>query len=319
MRRVVFLVPDHVELFDLAGPVQVFHEAIAAGAEYRLEFVSTQQEIASEQSLAISRLSKLPADLAQQDTILVPGSASMRRDACARSSRIAPVAKWLRESYRAGARVTSVCVGAFVLGAAGLLDDRHVTTHWKFVDALRDTFPRARVADNRLYIFDGRIATSAGIASGVDLALAMVERDAGARIAAVVAREMVISMRRAGSDQQLSAYFARRDHIVPEVHAVQDWLVEHLSEPFTLDSLARVAGVSARTLTRQFRTATGGTVKGYATALRLEQARALLSDKNVTIETVAERCGFADGRQLRRLWQQTYGESPSDARRAERD
>jgi transcriptional regulator GlxA family with amidase domain len=314
MKRVVFLVPDRVELFDLAGPVQVFHEAIAAGAGYALEFVSTQQEVTSEQSAAISRLGKLPLDLGPEDTILVPGSASMRRDACARSPRIAPVTKWLRESYRTGARVTSVCVGAFVLGAAGLLDERHVTTHWKFVDALREAFPRARVADNRLYIFDGRIATSAGIASGVDLALAMVERDAGARIAAVVAREMVVAMRRSGSDEQLSAFFARRDHVMSEVHAVQDWLVEHLNEPYTLDSLARIAGVSARTLTRQFRLATGGTVKAYATALRLEQARALLADKNHTIDSVAERCGFADGRQLRRLWSQRYGQTPSQVR-----
>jgi transcriptional regulator GlxA family with amidase domain len=240
----------------------------------------------------------------------------MREAACKRPSKIAEVTEWLRAAYDNGARVSSVCVGAFVLGAAGLLDDRNVTTHWKFTDALRSAFPQARVSGNRLYVFDGRIATSAGIASGVDLALAMVERDAGARIAATVAREMVVGVRRAGSQEQLSAYFEGRDHVFPEVHAAQDWLMEHPGEPFTIESLARVAGVSPRTLTRQFRVATSGTVKDYATSLRLEQARSLLRDRTLTIDAVAERCGFADGRQLRRLWRTVYGQAPSEARGA---
>lgn len=316
MRRVIVFVPDRVELFDLAGPVQVFHEAIAAGAEYRLEYVSTMEGIASEQSLAISRLQPLPNDAGPADTILIPGSVTMREAACNRRSKIADVTEWIRASYRNGARIASVCVGAFVLGAAGLLDERNVTTHWKFTDALRDAFPRARVAGNRLYVFDGRIATSAGIASGVDLALAMVERDAGARIAAVVAREMVVGIRRGGAQDQLNAYFERRDHVYPEVHAAQDWLVEHPGEAFTLDSLSRIAGVSPRTLTRQFRLATGATVKDYATSLRLELARSLLRDRTLTIDAVAERCGFADGRQLRRVWRTAYGETPSEARSA---
>ncbi len=314
MRRVIVLVPDRVELFDLAGPVQVFHEAIAAGAGYRLEYVSTQHDIASEQSLAISRLQPLTNDAGPNDTILIPGSAPMREAACSRRSRITDVIAWLRASYSNGARIASVCVGAFVLGAAGLLDERNVTTHWKFTETLRLAFPRARVAGNRLYVFDGRIATSAGIASGVDLALAIVERDAGARISAAVAREMVVGMRRGGAQDQLSAYFDRRDHVYPEVHAAQDWLVEHPGEAFTIESLAHVAGVSPRTLTRQFRLATGATVKSYATALRLEHARSLLRDRALTIDAVAERCGFADGRQLRRVWRTAYGETPSEAR-----
>lgn len=314
MKRVIVFVPDRVELFDLAGPVQVFHEAIAAGAEYQLLYVSTQDGIASEQSLAISRLLPLPSDAGPNDTIVIPGSAPMREAACSRRSRIADVTGWLRAAYENGARIASVCVGAFVLGAAGLLDERNATTHWKFTDALRDAFPRARVTGNRLYVFDGRIATSAGIASGVDLALAILERDAGARIAATVAREMVVGMRRGGTQDQLSAYFERRDHVYPDVHAAQDWLVEHPGEAFTIESLARIAGVSPRTLTRQFRLATGATVNDYATSLRLEHARSLLRDRTLTIDAVADRCGFADGRQLRRLWRTVYGKTPSETR-----
>jgi transcriptional regulator GlxA family with amidase domain len=314
MKRVIFLVPERVELFDLAGPVQVFHEAIGAGAPYQVRYAAIQPEIVSEQSLALSGIGELPQDVGSNDTVIVPGSAALREDACAKRPRMRPLLTWIRDAYEAGARVCSVCVGAFALGAAGLLDGRTVTTHWKHVETLERTFPKARVAANRLYVFDGRIATSAGIASGVDLALAIVERDAGARIAAIAAREMVVGVRRAGSQEQLSPYFERRDHVFPEVHAAQDWLVEHVGEPFSLESLASVAGVSARTLTRQFRVATGTTVKAYATALRLEHARTLLRDRTLTLESVAERCGFADGRQLRRLWRERFGATPSESR-----
>ena len=312
MKRVVFLVVDRVELFDLAGPVQVFHEANAAGAEYNIEFVAEKRQARSEQSLVLSDLAPLPNDLGPNDTIVVPGSAVLRQKA--RSAELATLRAWIRNAYDAGASVSSVCVGSFLLAATGLLNSRNATTHWKYVDQLQREFPRMNVQANKLYILEGRIATSAGIASGVDLALAMVERDFGARIAAAAAREMVVTTRRAGSDEQLSPYFERRDHLVPEVHAVQDWLVQHPDESYTLETLADRAGVSARTLTRQFRAATGTSIKAYATSLRLEHARALLRDSTLSINDVAERCGLAGARHLRRLWKDAYGESPSEAR-----
>jgi transcriptional regulator GlxA family with amidase domain len=194
------------------------------------------------------------------------------------------------------------------------LDGRNVTTHWRRVEELRRAFPKANVHANRLYVFDGRVATSAGVASGVDLALAILERDAGPRLTASVAREMVLAARRSGTQEQLSAFLAGRDHVFAEVHAVQDWLVEHMDEAYTLESLGLVAGVSARTLTRRFRSATGRTVKAYANALRLEYARMLLRDRTLTIDDVASRCGLADGRHLRRLWREAYGSSPSQSR-----
>ncbi|HET9030904.1 MAG TPA: helix-turn-helix domain-containing protein [Candidatus Aquilonibacter sp.] len=317
MKRVIFVLTERVELFDAAGPAQVFHEANAAGADYALVFAAASAEVTSVPSLTLARLHPLPDDVGPSDTIVVPGSGILREDACARRARIRPLVAWLRRAYDAGARVCSVCVGAFALGAAGLLNGRHVTTHWKYIEALQQAFPNARVATNRLYIFDGRIATSAGIASGVDLALAIVERDAGARIAAIAAREMVVGVRRAGADEQLSPYFHAREHVFAEVHAAQDWLVEHLDEPYSLESLARIAGVSSRTLTRQFRAATGGTVKDYATSLRLALARELLRDRSLKVEEVAERCGLRDGRHLRRLWRERFGASPSHSRGAE--
>jgi transcriptional regulator GlxA family with amidase domain len=312
--RIVFLLLDGFEVFDLAAPLQVFFEAQAIGAAYSLSFVGQNTELSMAQALHVSRLDPLPNDIGPSDTIIVPGGTAIRLAVVNRNRDLRPAIEWIRCAYEAGARVTSVCVGAFFLGAAGLLNGRNVTTHWRRVDELQRTFPKANVHTNRLYVFDGRIATSAGSASGVDLALAILERDAGPRVASAVAREMVLAARRSGAQEQLSEFLAGRDHLLAEVHAVQDWLVEHPGDAYTLESLAVVAGVSARTLTRRFRDATGRTVKAYANALRLEYARMLLRDASLTIDDVASRCGLADGRHLRRLWREAYGSSPSQGR-----
>jgi transcriptional regulator GlxA family with amidase domain len=312
--RIIFLLLDGFEAFDLAAPLQVFYEAHQAGASYRISFVGIDADVRTSQSLQISRLEPLPSDVGPSDTIVIPGGTPIRLAVMSRDRRLRPAIDWIRSAYEAGARVASICVGAFFLGAAGLLDGRNVTTHWRRVEELQGAFPKANVHANRLYIFDGRVATSAGIASGVDLALAILERDAGPRLASAVAREMVLTARRPGTQEQLSPFLAGRDHVFAEVHAVQDWLVEHTDEAYTLESLALVAGVSARTLTRRFRSATGHTVKAYANALRLEYARTLLRDGTLTIDDVASRCGLADGRHLRRLWREAYGSSPSQSR-----
>jgi len=314
MKRVIFAVPAGVEILDLAGPMQVFHEAAAAGAPYRVSLAADTERVESQQGLGLCGLRPLPADVGANDVIVVPGSSALRRSALARDRSLRGLIGWLRKSYDAGAAVTSVCVGAFALAAAGLLDGRSATTHWKRVDELQRAFPRVRVEPNRLFVFDGRIATSAGIASGVDLALALVERECGSRIAAAAARELVVTVRRPGTHEQLSPFFALRDHTFAQVHKAQDWLVEHAGEPFTLASLASVAGVSERTLTRQFRAATGASVKSYVTMLRLEYARSLLRDRNLSVQSIAERSGFADARQLRRLWRTHFTTSPSQER-----
>ncbi len=314
MKRVVFVVPPTVEIFDLAGPAQVFFEAAAAGAPYRIVYAGLAEHADSEQGLGLCGLVPLPRDIGANDLIVVPGSTQLRRGVLRRERALRTLLDWLRASYQSGASVASVCVGAFALAAAGLLNGARATTHWKHVEELQNAFPEVLVEANRLFVIEGRIATSAGVASGVDLALALVERDYGSRIAAIAARELVVTVRRPGTHEQLSPYFAQRDHTLAEIHVVQDWLVEHAGEPFKLTSLAAIAGVSERTLTRQFRAATGTTVKSYATALRLEQARTLLRDPALSIEAVAERCGFSDARQLRRLWQSRFMSSPSQAR-----
>jgi transcriptional regulator GlxA family with amidase domain len=172
------------------------------------------------------------------------------------------------------------------------------------------------VLDNRLFVEDGTILTSAGIASGVDLALALIERRHGPRLAAAVAREMVVYIRRDGAHGQGSVYLDYRTHLHPGIHRVQDWLTAHPAERATLADLAQIAALSPRHLTRVFRRETGISVHDYATRLRLEMARNLLRDPGLTIEAVAGRCGFESARQLRRVWKSAFGGTPGAGRGA---
>ena len=306
-RRVIFAIFPGTEILDLAGPLQVLHEANALGANYEIVYAGPSPEIASQQGLLFARLEAL-REVDPDDLVIVPGSQLFESDTP--SPQLRRGAEWLRGAYEGGAWVASICVGAFLLGRAGLLDDRTCTTHWSRVAELQARFPVANVVANRLYVVDERILTSAGIASGIDMALALVERAHGPQLAAAVARKMVVYVRRDGASAQQSAYLQHRDHLEPSVHAVQDWLVDHATDAYTSDDLAAVAGLSRRHLTRVFRRATGIGVKEYATKLRLEHAQLFLRDPALTVEAVAERCGFADARQLRRLWKDAYGTSP---------
>jgi len=223
-----------------------------------------------------------------------------------------PLVRWLRGAAAARARLCSVCTGAFALGWAGLLDGRQCTTHWKRVGELQREFPRARVVGDRLFVEDG-VLTSAGIASGIDMALALIEGHHGPLVTARVAREMVVYLRRPGGDRQTSVYLDFRTHLDSGVHAVQDHLVAHPEGQESLSELAAIGRTSARTLSRSFRAATGITVHAYRTRVRLERARSLLRDPGLTMEAIAGRCGFADARQLRRLWKVAFGASPRRA------
>ncbi|MER8070726.1 helix-turn-helix domain-containing protein [Streptomyces sp. NPDC094034] len=316
--RTVVLVLPEVNLLDLAGPVQVFDTAAFLGAGYRLEYVSELPETASAQGLRLAGLAALPETVVGPgDLVLVPGprlTAGSDRPSAARPLVPEAAVHWLRAAYDAGARIASVCSGAAALGEAGLLDRRVCTTHWALTGALRERYRTARVREAVLYVHDGRISTSAGISAGVDLALSLVERDHGPALAAAVARELVVYLRRDATSPQISAFLRHRAHLQPAVHRVQDHLAQHLDTPHTLAELAAVAHLSPRGLSRAFTSATGITPLEYQRQLRLERARALLAETDLTVEAVAEHCGFRDARQLRRLFAEHHGTPPSQAR-----
>jgi len=311
-KRVIVLLLPHVNMLDMAGPVQVFHSATALGAPYVLDYCSPHDEIISAQGVVFSRLQPLPR--AQPgDSILIPGL-DLREYARGDVRLHHTVLNWIKQASVTGARILSVCTGAFVLGECGLLDNRRCTTHWSALDALKSRYPNAKVLDGVLYVHDGQITMSAGIAAGIDMALSVVEQDCGPLFVAQVARQMVIYIRRDGSHTQTSAFVQYRTHLHSGVHRAQDFLTEHLTESVSLDQLASAAQMSVRSLSRSFRTATGLTPVQYQQRLRLELAATLLENPSLSVEDIALGAGFADVRHFRRLWLRQYGDQPSRRR-----
>ena len=291
-------------MLDFAGALHALSECNAfAGEPYEILHCGSEESVVTAQGLRVSALAPLP-EPRSSDIIFVPGF----------PLRFAPppaLPRWLRACDRAGARIFAICTGAFLLGRAGLLDGRRCTTHFRRTDELQQRFPKAEVLVGRLFVRDGRITTSAGVASGIDMTLDFIEQQHGPLVAAQVAREIVVYVRREGSQKQESIYTEHRTHIDPGVHAVQDWLIAHPDTKCGLAELGKIAHMSERNLTRAFARATGVSIGEYRQRLRLEHARALLANPELTIEAVAAQTGFADARQLRRLWKAAYGQAPS--------
>lgn len=225
-----------------------------------------------------------------------------------------PVLEALRAAHDRGARILSVCSGAFVLGAAGLLDDLECTTHWRYTTELQQAFPRARVVPEVLYVDAGRVVTSAGTAAGLDAALHVWRQEYGAAAAASVARRMVVPPHRDGGQAQ----FITR--AVPDCDAetlgpVLAWIVEHLDEPLDVEQLARQAHMSPRTFARRFRDETGATPHAWVTAQRVLRAEQLLETTDHPVERIARETGFGSAATLRHHFTRSRGLSPQRYRR----
>ena len=236
--------------------------------------------------------------LTRSDLVLVPG---WRGDTLAGTGPISAAAlDALAAHHAAGGTVASVCAGADALGRAGLLDGRRCTTHHAHQDELARRYPRARVVRDVLFTEDDAVVTSAGIASGIDLSLHLIATRHGPAAAARVARSMVVYARRNGDAAQVSALLRHRGHLLDAVHRVQDVIDAEFDRPLPLTRLAATAGVSERTLTRQFLRATGTTPLRYQQSLRLERAGQLIA-QGAGMEAAARSVGFQDARMLRRL------------------
>ena len=308
-RTVIVATFPGCEVLDVAAPLQAFHDANACGARYRVVVAGTVQNVAMSQPVTFGDVQPLPP-ARDGDLIVIPGGSDTRRGTSPRT-----LVAWLRANRRTGAEFCAICTGAFLLGEAGMLDGVKCTTHWKHLDELQRRYPLANVTKDRLFITDDRITTSAGVASGIDVALWFVERHFGPLVAARTAREMVIHVRRDGSHAQDSVYLSHRAHLNSAVHRVQDFIIANPSEKVGIAELARIAGMSSRSITRTFRASTGITIAQYRQQIRLENARTLLRQPSATIERVAEQVGFKDSRHLRRLWNKHFGASPSSEMR----
>jgi transcriptional regulator GlxA family with amidase domain len=248
-----------------------------------------------------------PFDDTNFDTLIVGGSAVT-------GSLTPGVIKFLRQALGRYRRVAAICMGAFILAEAGLLDGRRATTHWNAARDLRARFPKVKVEEDRIFIIDGPVWTSAGMTAGIDLALAMVEKDFGAVVARAVARKLVVYHRRAGGQSQFSALL----ELEPKSDRVQSALVyakRNLDKPLTVGQLAEAAHLSPRQFSRAFRAETGQSPAKAVEKLRVETARLMMEQSRHPIEIIARQTGFADRDRMRRAFLRAFGQPPQVVRR----
>ena len=306
MHRVVALALDGVVAFDLATPAHVFGHA--CGARYSFEACAPSRgDMAATGGLTVAMASGVEA-LERADTVIVPGY-----DHRSRPPEAALDA--LRTAHARGARVASICTGAFALAWAGLLDGRRATTHWDSTALLASTFPAVRVDPNVLYVDEGDVLTSAGVAAGIDLCLHVVRRDHGADVAARVARRIVVAPHRDGGQAQ----FIERplaDEAAGSLEATRAWALSRLREPLDVRAMARHACVSERTFARRFRSETGTTPLQWLLGQRVLEARRLLERTDLPVEAIADRAGFGSAASLREHFARATATTPTAYRRA---
>ncbi len=302
--KIVFLILPEMQLLDLAGADQVFYEAKCYGSDLEIEYCSFENSVQTSTLLPISKVKDFQEiTFNAGDYLIIPGAETSYL--LSEEFRLkSELFEWLKMAYSQKVILCSVCTGAFVLAIAGLLDGRKCTTHWKRTAQLQTLFPKTEVIENILFIEDGHILTSAGVTSGIDLALHIVSQLEDEFFAYKVARELVIYMRRQGNHAQQSIFLQYRNHIHSGIHKVQDWLQENLHEKSSLPDLADIACMSTRNFTRVFKKETGISVNDFTTLIRKEKIKALIKKPDITRSQIARQCGLKSERHIIRLLKQ---------------
>jgi transcriptional regulator GlxA family with amidase domain len=308
-RQVEVLAFAAVQLLDVAGPLQVFASANERAAErgepplYEVQVVAPDAEVGATAGLVFSA-HPLPAREAGVDTLVIAGGQGVKR-----AAQDPELVHWLKGRADHARRVASVCTGAFLLGAAGLLDDRRAVTHWEYCPELQRRYPRCQVDPDPIFVEDHGVWTSAGVTAGIDLALALVEEDHGRALALAVARHLVVFLKRPGGQAQFSETLALQsaDDRFAALHA---WIAGRLDAPLTLARLAQEAGMSERSFARRYREATGLTPGRAVERLRVEAARQLLIETALPFKRIAARCGFGTEETMRRSFLRVQGVGP---------
>lgn len=299
--KIIFLVLPHVHLMDLAGPDQVFLEAIGYNAPFEIEYCSTENDISTSSSLPFGRLNHFSkVKFSANDFLFIPG-AELNYVLSKKFHSNKALFDWINKCYTHKVKVCSICTGAFVLAESGILNNKNCTTHWKRTRELKQHYPKIKVVENVLFTEDAGVYTSAGIASGIDLALHILEQMMGNYFSHKVARELVIYSRRSANQKQQSDLLNFRNHIHSGIHKVQDWLQNNLHKKITLIDLSDIANMSGRNFTRIFKKETTLTVNQYITLLRKEKINQLLNNPDVTRQHIAQQCGLKSERQVSRL------------------
>lgn len=311
VRRIVFVIFDGFQSLDLTGPYEVFHYAGTLAGGYDCRTVAAVAGPVRSNSGLTVQVDTGVGDLDPRgvDTVLVAGGTDV--DAARLDERLIG---WISAAAGSARRVASVCSGVFLLAAAGLLDGRRVTTHWVREDQLRREHPEVRVDCDPIFVRDGPVWTSAGVTAGIDLALAMVEDDHGRDVAHAVARELVMFLRRPGSQSQFSVPLWSRQPTSDPIRTAVTAVHADPGARHTVTDLANLAGLSARHLQRRFPAELGVSPAAYVERVRVEAACRALAATPEPIESLARRLGFGTGETLRRAFHRQLGVAPSDYR-----
>jgi transcriptional regulator GlxA family with amidase domain len=318
-RRIGFLIYPDCEICDVCGPFDAFH-----WADYWLpRFGRT-----NEPGYQLIMLAATPGPVRTLcglelvathsfhdigdglDTLLVAGGVTSLEEACKDPTLV----EWVRSKAPRVRRVASICTGALILAAAGLLDHRRVTTHWMFSDMLASAYPLIKVDPSLIFARDGNIYTSGGVTAGIDLALLLVEEDLGQEIALAVARTMVVFPRRPGGQSQFTAFLTTGATNRPDIRELQGWILGNAGADLSVPALADRIGMSPRNFARLFRSETGETPAQFVERARADAARCKLEQTLWPVEIIAEECGFGNPERMRRTFQRLFDTSPHDYR-----
>ena len=307
--RVRILAYEGCQLLDVTGPAAVFGAANEAVGKphYDLAIVSPDGGlVASNCGVALQSRRIRSIGGGQADTLLVAGGSRGLRAAMARQD----VRRWLRKVAPGARRFGSVCTGAFVLAAAGLLDGKRVATHWASCDRLARSFPSVTVDAEALYVVDGQVWTSAGVTTGIDMALALVEADLGAAVANLIARHFVLYARRPGFQSQFSPLLSAQAEADAPFAGLMGWMQNNLTARLDVPALANRAGLSERSFYRKFTDATGKTPAHFVETIRLDAARTLIA-KGLPLKVVSAKVGLRSSARLGAAFERRFGMAPS--------
>ncbi|KOF15379.1 AraC family transcriptional regulator [Ensifer adhaerens] len=312
--NVAILAMPGVQLLDVVGPSDVFAEANRqSGTDFYAVVVVGLDDSPIRGTSGLRLLPDRTIDDAPDDfhTVLVAGDPLIQE-------RPVPerVLAWVKAASEGPERLGSVCSGAFVLAEAGLLDGRKATTHWSQAAEFARRFPQVKLEPNRIFTRDGNVWTSAGVTAGIDLALAIVERDLGLETALKVARELVVFLKRPGGQSQFSTHLATQIAQRTPIRLAQEYIADNLMAELTVTAVAKRAGMSARNFARQFKQEVGMTPGDYVESMRLEAGRRLAEETNTPMKTIARDLGFNDDVAFRRAFVRKFGVSPVAYRRS---
>lgn len=307
-RQVVIVVFDGVKMLDVAGPAEVFATADRAGARYAIRYVSPSGEAVSTSVGMRLPVDGPAAEVTAPDTVVVAGGDNLVTEPIP-----ADLIDAVRGLHPRANRLVSICTGSFVLAAAGLLDGRRATTHWQHADLLARVYPKVRVEPDALFVEDGQVFTSAGVSAGIDLSLALVERDHGADLARAVARDLVVYMQRTGGQSQFSAPLRIRPPRTVALRGLVDLIAAEPALDHSAAALSGRVGVSTRQLTRLFTAELGTTPARFVEQVRLDHAKSLL-DGGHSVEQSAREAGFGSAETMRRTFVARLGISPAGYR-----